>query len=287
MSGNPLATEVYTNKLCDYGCGETAHYQFKSGKFCCSPTTTKCPTIKKKKLETAKSNIDEFGLNSLQRGQYVAHLKKLENGGYERAGINISATKNKILENGLKQCSISNNKMQKTKLTVGIDGLTNAQRSARKAANTRINDIDASGLNQYERWTLERIQNGEFEKNFEKAKQVCYDIETGIRYQGTYELRFIQQCKAIYGIQWTKENLHRGPSVQYIDYYGKPRWYLSDFQIGNTVYEIKSDWTWNRRGLDKILEQNNINKLNAAKQAGFEVKLIREGREIEYAKKIQ
>ena len=51
----------------------------------------------------------------------------------------------------------------------------------------------------------------------------------------------------------------------------------------NVVYEIKSDWTWNRRGKDKILEQNNINKLIATKKAGYDVKLIREGKEIDYA----
>ncbi len=63
---------------------------------------------------------------------------------------------------------------------------------------------------------------------------------------------------------------------------GKTRNYLSDFIIENTVYEIKSNWTWNRRGKDKILEQNNINKLLAAKEAGFEVKLIKEFKEIKF-----
>jgi hypothetical protein len=43
------------------------------------------------------------------------------------------------------------------------------------------------------------------------------------------------------------------------------------------------EWTWNRRGKDKILEQNNINKLIATKKAGYDVKLIREGKEIDYA----
>ena len=82
---------------------------------------------------------------------------------------------------------------------------------------------------------------------------------------------------------WVKQKVFRGPSIQYIDYYGKTRWYLSDFIIENVVYEIKSDWTWNRRGKDKILEQNNINKLIATKKAGYDVKLIREGKEIDYA----
>ena len=33
-------------KLCDYGCGKEAIYQFKNGKFCCSKSTSKCPKMK-------------------------------------------------------------------------------------------------------------------------------------------------------------------------------------------------------------------------------------------------
>ena len=97
----------------------------------------------------------------------------------------------------------------------------------------------------------------------------------------------MQQLKLKYGIEWVKNNVQRGPSIQYTDYYGKRRWYLSDFIIGNTVYEIKSNWTWNKRGQDSIIEQNNINKLKATIEAGYEVKLIREGKEIDYAIEIR
>lgn len=284
MSGNPKATSIDTTQKCDYGCNQTAKFKFGSGRVCCSLTTTRCPVLKEKRLITAKNNIDEFGRNTLQRGQYFAHLKKLENGGYTRAGEHISETKNKKLNNGLKQCDASNSKMRQTKLTVGSDGLTNAQRSARKAANTRINDIDESGLNQYERWTLQRINDGVFDSSWKKAKQMQDDAVTGIRYQGSYELNFINLMKNKFGIDWVRQNLRRGPSIQYIDYYGKQRWYLSDFIVDNTVYEIKSDWTWNRRGRDKIMEQNNINKLRATLQAGYVVKLVREGNEIDFTK---
>lgn len=278
---NPTKTE--TNKLCEYGCDSTAKYKFKSGKLCCADAIQKCQGHINRVVASKRADIDENGLNALQRGQLNAHKSKLKNGSYTRAGKNISIRKNELTESGLKRHEISNNKMRETKISVGDDGLTNAQRSARKAALTRLNDIDASGLNQYERWTLERIQNGTFNSAFEKAKQVKHDIETGIRYQGSYELKFINKLKTKFGIEWVKKNLSRGPSIQYIDYYGKQRWYLSDFIIDNTVYEIKSNWTWNRRGTDKILEQNNINKLTATKAAGYMVKLIREHKEIDYA----
>lgn len=275
--------QVITEELCEYGCNSVAKFKFKSGKLCCSDAVQKCKGHINRVLKSKKLDIDKNGLNALQRGQRSAYKIKLENGGYVRAGKNISKRKNELTESGLKRHEISNGKMRKTKLSIGADGLTNAQRSARKMADNRLNDVDETGLNQYERWTLQRIQNGVFDKAFEKAKQTRHDIDTDIRYQGSYELRFITNLKSKFGIKWVKENLKRGPSVQYIDYHGKQRWYMSDFIIDNTIYEIKSNWTWNRRGKDKILEQNNINKLKALKCAGFEVKLIREGIELDYA----
>lgn len=275
--------QITTENLCEYGCNTIAKFKFKSGKLCCADAVQKCKGHINRVLETKKMDVDKNGLNALQRGQRAAHELKLQNGGYVRAGKNISRRKNELTESGSRRCEISNNKMRKTKLHVGPDGLTNAQRSARKMADTRLNDIDETGLNQYERWTLQRIKNGVFDIAFEKSRQIKHDFDTGIRYQGSYELQFINELKSKFGITWVKQNLKRGPSIQYIDYYGKQRWYMSDFIIDNTIYEIKSNWTWNRRGKDKILEQNNINKLVAAANAGFDVKLIRERTEIDYA----
>jgi hypothetical protein len=49
---------------------------------------------------------------------------------------------------------------------------------------------------------------------------------------------------------------------------------MSDFLIYNTIYEIKSLWTWNKHGKDLILEEKNKAKLAAAKSAGYDVILI-------------
>jgi len=35
-------------KLCDYGCGQKATYQFKNGKWCCSKRHTSCPEVRNK-----------------------------------------------------------------------------------------------------------------------------------------------------------------------------------------------------------------------------------------------
>ena len=40
-------------KLCDYGCGQEAKYQFKNGKWCCSKNISQCPEIKKRMYSSA------------------------------------------------------------------------------------------------------------------------------------------------------------------------------------------------------------------------------------------
>jgi hypothetical protein len=38
-------------QLCIYGCGQTAKYQFKNGKWCCSKSKNSCPVMRKKNKE--------------------------------------------------------------------------------------------------------------------------------------------------------------------------------------------------------------------------------------------
>jgi len=44
------------NKLCDYGCGQEAKYQFKNGKWCCENHRNKCPSLKQKNSKSQKLN---------------------------------------------------------------------------------------------------------------------------------------------------------------------------------------------------------------------------------------
>jgi len=58
-------------KLCDYGCGQEATHQFKSGKWCCSKHFMLCPVAKNnavnkmKGINKSKSpiylNVEELG----------------------------------------------------------------------------------------------------------------------------------------------------------------------------------------------------------------------------------
>lgn len=46
-------------KLCEYGCGQEAKYQFKNGKWCCSKYYGSCPSQRKRNsLQKKKSHKD-------------------------------------------------------------------------------------------------------------------------------------------------------------------------------------------------------------------------------------
>lgn len=56
---NPLAISIENNSniICEYGCEELARYKFKNGKYCCSESVTKCPTVSRKMTLEAKRKL--------------------------------------------------------------------------------------------------------------------------------------------------------------------------------------------------------------------------------------
>lgn len=105
--------------------------------------------------------------------------------------------------------------------------------------------------------------------------------ETNIQYQGSHEFEFLEFLEIKNGIAWIVENVARGPSLWYNDpIIRKRKLYISDFLIGNTIYEIKSKWTWNKKGLDLDLETTNKEKLKQAIAEGYNVILVLDGEEI-------
>jgi hypothetical protein len=107
---------------------------------------------------------------------------------------------------------------------------------------------------------------------------------TDLTYQGSYEFEFLEELEFDNGINWVLENVKRGPSLWYIDPTDNvERLYISDFIIDTTVYEIKSEWTWNRHGKDLMLEEKNKAKLTACIEQGYNVVLVLNQKRIAYA----
>ena len=73
-------------------------------------------------------------------------------------------------------------------------------------------------------------------------------------------------------MDWLRKNVQRGPNLKYFDpTRDREAIYMSDFLIGNRLYEIKSKWWWNR---NEILLERNKAKLNSALDYGFDVILV-------------
>jgi hypothetical protein len=105
--------------------------------------------------------------------------------------------------------------------------------------------------------------------------------DTSINYQGSFEYCFLEDLESKHGIDWVKLNVKRGPSLWYNDPTdGIERLYISDFIIDNTIYEIKSLWTWNKHGKDLVLEEKNKAKLTSSMQQGYNVVLVLNKEEI-------
>jgi|GEM_PF-2935347 len=172
-------TNIQSDQLCKYGCGNLAMYEFKSGKKCCSSHYNKCPAVIERKIKK-QSKIGRDGLNSFQRGaiktrekmakrnssglnQYQINSRKgvsIRRADVDENGLNANQRRAKNLHQKLKETV--NPETGKTKLEekinrqkrsakkVGTDGLTSHQRGAIKTVKVRKNDIK-NGKNSYER----------------------------------------------------------------------------------------------------------------------------------------
>lgn len=90
---------------------------------------------------------------------------------------------------------------------------------------------------------------------------------TTIHYQGSYEFKWLEKMEQLYGLEFF--NKITQPRINYFDSTtGKIKMYYTDFVIGDTVYEIKSSWTW-----EKDLQRNK-DKIKACLDEGYKVKLI-------------
>lgn len=153
-------------------------------------------------------------------------------------------------------------------------GITKSSRA--KALAT----MEANGTYAIKRIKMqEHWKNNAHQSNL-KCRLIHYK-DTSINYQGSFEYCFLENLETIHGIEWVKLNVKRGPSLWYIDPIDNiERLYISDFIIENTIYEIKSLWTWNKHGKDLLLEKKNRAKLTSSMQQGYIVVLVLNKEEI-------
>jgi len=205
------------------------------------------------KWRETRSIIGDDGLNSFERAKLRMsdHLAQLSD---DQIQTNAQVYGRRAKDSYIKRC-----------VELGVIPYTE---SRAKAVQTRINDIDENGLNSFDRAFL---------KGWGKGIECKRYQDTHLYYQGSFELAFIEKKEFELG---SIASIKRGPAISYN--FNGPRTYLADFQIGNVLYEVKSQWTWWHTGKNIELLQQNMIKLNAAVSAGYKVILVLDGEEIDW-----
>jgi hypothetical protein len=277
------ATPIETTELCQYGCSAQAKFKFLNGKYCCAAHYNACNSKREKANNRTQSQETIQKIKNRPKEVY----KKPKAESVETTELcQYGCGKIALFKftNGKYCCSKSHNSCQGKRdafseldhtdrtaksLTTRLEkGITKSSRA--KAHQTMLDNdtYKVIGRKLQEKWQASPWQNNI------QCPIIPYK-DTTIKYQGTHEYDFLEKLESEHGLTWLLENVKRGPSLWYIDPTDNTeRLYISDFIIYNTIYEIKSAWTWNRHGKDAVLEAKNRAKLSAAKKEGFTVVLV-------------
>ena len=113
---------------------------------------------------------------------------------------------------------------------------------------------------------------------FSKSQKNSFKINiyknTILTYQGSYEKYFLElmECKGLLN------DISNGKSYTY--FFEKNRKYFSDFLYNNQTIEIKSSWTYNRNGKDKLLELKNETRWQTVRDMGDGIVILMSKEEI-------
>jgi hypothetical protein len=97
---------------CDYGCGQTAKYQFKNGKFCCSDHYTRCPNIRKNMKGHLVSDSFRKRISEIHKGKILSEetKRKISN---RKKGVKLTEEHKKKVSESLKGHLVSNETKKK------------------------------------------------------------------------------------------------------------------------------------------------------------------------------
>lgn len=98
---------------------------------------------------------------------------------------------------------------------------------------------------------------------------------TNLNYQGSYELYFLELMEE-------KGLLNEISIPEPVSYQlnNQEHIYNPDFMFSRKIIEIKSSWTYNRNGKDKLLEEKNHVKWNSVKEKNIKIIVLMDKKEI-------
>jgi hypothetical protein len=256
--------KIFDNRLCMYGCQQPALYEFGNGKVSCKPHGGNCPAKRQQAIEKFVEHVSQLDpVTGIKKSVTMALnaadtlRNQIDSATGVSRGISVrrTITENSIAS-GNRQAANAKEVMRKHNTFDTKSGLSLHQTNALKGRDTRLNDIDEQGCNSYDRmWA--------------NSSKCHTHAATGLYYQSRNEKSFLESLN-----HDQAQQILRGPPIQYIDPYDSvARVYLPDFIIGNTIYEIKSWYSWHEwKGVPQ--RDKNIAKLDATVESGYNVKLV-------------
>jgi len=85
-------------KLCDYGCGKEAKYQFKNGKWCCEKNVNKCSEVRKKFKGKNHSEIVRKKMSESHKGHSCSEETRIKISNALRGCVKSKETRRKLSE---------------------------------------------------------------------------------------------------------------------------------------------------------------------------------------------
>ena len=245
-------------------------------------------SLKGRKLSNDKTSVDkrsnaQKGIKRKPKAEYIETTDLCEYGCQQIAKYKFANGKI-CCSTSYNSCTSKRNEFSKLDHTARTSKSleTRVEKGITKSSRAKAHaTMEANGTYKVMRKKMQEHWKSNPHQNNVQCPLVPYK-DTELLYQGTYEYDFLESWELLNGIEWVIEHIKRGPAIWYIDPTDNTeRLYISDFLIYNTVYEIKSAWTWNKHGKDIVLETKNKAKLAAAKTAGYNVKLVLDKEEID------
>jgi hypothetical protein len=240
--------------------------------------------IKKKSKETKKEKYGNENYNNSQK-MYQTNIK---NRGKNYVNDIIEMRREKFLkEHGVEhhlQLDEFKDKMKKTNLEkYGVENVSQVEEFKEKRKNTMLELYGVENASQNEDIKQKKkdtsIKNfgvshhlkdyDMLQKHFKAQFKVKRYKDTELYYQGSYELYFLE----LMDDKGLLDQVSNGRSYDY-DFLGEKHVYHTDFVYNGNDIEIKSGWTYNKNGEDKLLQEINETKWQSVINSGEQILIL-------------
>lgn len=240
--------------------------------------------IKQKSKKTKKEKYGDENYNNSQK-MYQTNIK---NRGKNYVNDIIEVRREKFLkEHGVEhhlQLDEFKNKMKKTNLKkYGVENVSQVEEFKEKRKETMLKLYGVENASQNEE--IKQKKKYTSMKNFgvshhlkdydmlQKHLKAQYKVkrykETELHYQGSYEFYFLELMEE----KGLLDQVNNGRSYDY-KFMEKEHVYHTDFVYDGKDIEIKSEWTYNKKGKDKFLQELNETKWKSVRDSDKEIVIL-------------